>query len=60
MYTLGISNFPIPGENGFPLNGMYTKPSNRGEEGEDLALQGWGFCGFFRICGFFLVVNAGL
>merc|ERR1711976_1076495 len=32
MYTLGISNFPIPGENGFPLNAMYAKPANRGED----------------------------
>ncbi|KPP67224.1 actin-related protein 2/3 complex subunit 3-like, partial [Scleropages formosus] len=32
MYTLGITNFPIPGEPGFPLNAMYTKPSNKGEE----------------------------
>ncbi|KAL4609587.1 actin-related protein 2/3 complex subunit 3 [Arapaima gigas] len=32
MYTLGITNFPIPGEPGFPLNAMYTKPSNKMEE----------------------------
>ncbi|XP_067648761.1 actin-related protein 2/3 complex subunit 3-A-like [Haliotis asinina] len=32
MYTLGISNFPIPGEPKFPLNAMYTKPANRGED----------------------------
>ncbi|RUS89752.1 hypothetical protein EGW08_002455 [Elysia chlorotica] len=32
MYTLGISNFPIPGESGFPLNAMYTKPSNKTDE----------------------------
>ena len=35
MYTLGISNFPIPGERGFPLNAMYTKPANRAEDGKD-------------------------
>ena len=35
MYTLGISNFPIPGESGFPLNAMYTKPANRAEDGKD-------------------------
>lgn len=34
MYTLGITNFPIPGEPGFPLNAMYVKPSNKQEEGE--------------------------
>lgn len=34
MYTLGISNFPIPGESGFPLNAMYTKPANRAEDGK--------------------------
>lgn len=33
MYTLGITNFPIPGEPGFPLNAMYAKPSNKQEEG---------------------------
>ncbi|KAK7087702.1 hypothetical protein V1264_021718 [Littorina saxatilis] len=32
MYTLGISNFPIPGENGFPLNAMYAKPKDRAED----------------------------
>jgi len=32
MYQLGISNFPIPGESGFPLNAMYTKPKDRGDE----------------------------
>ncbi|XP_041379116.1 actin-related protein 2/3 complex subunit 3-A-like [Gigantopelta aegis] len=32
MYTLGISNFPIPGEGQFPLNAMYVKPRNRNEE----------------------------
>lgn len=32
MYTLGISNFPIPGENGFPLNAMYAKPANKNDD----------------------------
>ncbi|PIO14004.1 hypothetical protein AB205_0074070, partial [Aquarana catesbeiana] len=32
MYTLGITNFPIPGEPGFPLNAMYIKPSNKQED----------------------------
>ncbi|XP_072311377.1 actin-related protein 2/3 complex subunit 3 [Eucyclogobius newberryi] len=32
MYTLGITNFPIPGEPGFPLNAMYLKPANKQEE----------------------------
>ncbi|KAL3856801.1 hypothetical protein ACJMK2_011518 [Sinanodonta woodiana] len=32
MYTLGISNFPIPGEPGFPLNAMFAKPANKNEE----------------------------
>lgn len=35
MYTLGITNFPIPGEPGFPLNAMYSKPANKQEEGEN-------------------------
>ena len=35
MYTLGITNFPIPGEPGFPLNAMYIKPANKQEEGKD-------------------------
>ncbi|MEQ2275238.1 GPN-loop GTPase 3 [Xenotaenia resolanae] len=32
MYTLGITNFPIPGEPGFPLNAMYAKPANKQED----------------------------
>ena len=35
MYTLGITNFPIPGEPGFPLNAMYAKPANKQEEGKN-------------------------
>ncbi|XP_048957550.1 actin-related protein 2/3 complex subunit 3 isoform X2 [Canis lupus dingo] len=33
MYTLGITNFPIPGEPGFPLNAIYAKPANKQEDG---------------------------
>lgn len=40
MYTLGITNFPIPGEPGFPLNAMYSKPTNKQEDGEDLRREG--------------------
>uniref|UniRef100_A0A8C7XET0 Actin-related protein 2/3 complex subunit 3 n=1 Tax=Oryzias sinensis TaxID=183150 RepID=A0A8C7XET0_9TELE len=32
MYTLGITNFPIPGEPGFPLNAMYAKPASKTDE----------------------------
>lgn len=32
MYTLALKNFPIPGENGFPLNAMFTTPANRSDE----------------------------
>uniref|UniRef100_A0A3B3RZN6 Actin-related protein 2/3 complex subunit 3 n=1 Tax=Paramormyrops kingsleyae TaxID=1676925 RepID=A0A3B3RZN6_9TELE len=32
MYTLGITNFPIPGEPGFPLNAMYARPVDKQEE----------------------------
>ncbi|XP_003222794.1 actin-related protein 2/3 complex subunit 3 [Anolis carolinensis] len=32
MYTLGITNFPIPGEPGFPLNALYARPVNKQEE----------------------------
>ncbi|NWX85972.1 ARPC3 protein, partial [Nothoprocta ornata] len=32
MYTLGITNFPIPGEPGFPLNAIYAKPATKQEE----------------------------
>lgn len=35
MYTLGITNFPIPGEPGFPLNAIYAKPANKQEDGKD-------------------------
>lgn len=31
MYTLAISRFDIPGEPGFPLNGMYQRPSSSEE-----------------------------
>ena len=34
MYQLGISNFPIPGESGFPLNAMYAKAKDNAETGE--------------------------
>ncbi|XP_064235068.1 actin-related protein 2/3 complex subunit 3-like [Aotus nancymaae] len=33
MYTLGITDFPLPGEPGFPLNAIYAKPANK-QEGE--------------------------
>ena len=36
MYTLAITNFPIPGEPGFPLNAMYAKPSSKQEGGKDI------------------------
>ncbi|MBZ3869416.1 Actin-related protein 2/3 complex subunit 3 [Sciurus carolinensis] len=40
MYTLGITNFPIPGETGFPLNAIYAKPENKQEdEGMPTCLQ---------------------
>lgn len=32
MYTLGITNFPIPGEPGFPLNAIYAKPASKQED----------------------------
>ncbi|KAL5016885.1 hypothetical protein ScPMuIL_006474 [Solemya velum] len=32
MHTLGISNYPIPGEPRFPLNALYAKPNGRPEE----------------------------
>ncbi|XP_054450094.1 actin-related protein 2/3 complex subunit 3-like [Pteronotus mesoamericanus] len=32
MYTLGTTNFPIPGEPGFPCNGIYAKPANKQED----------------------------
>uniref|UniRef100_A0A2K5PUC9 Actin-related protein 2/3 complex subunit 3 n=1 Tax=Cebus imitator TaxID=2715852 RepID=A0A2K5PUC9_CEBIM len=32
MYTLGITNFPIPGEPGFPLNAIYAKPAKKQED----------------------------
>ncbi|KAK3084574.1 hypothetical protein FSP39_015671 [Pinctada imbricata] len=32
MYTLGLKNFPIPGDSAFPLNALYAKPSGRSEE----------------------------
>jgi len=35
MYTLGITNFPVPGEPGFPLNAIYAKPANKQEDGKN-------------------------
>uniref|UniRef100_A0A2I3RM64 Actin-related protein 2/3 complex subunit 3 n=1 Tax=Pan troglodytes TaxID=9598 RepID=A0A2I3RM64_PANTR len=32
MYKLGITNFPIPGKPGFPLNAIYAKPANKQED----------------------------
>ncbi|XP_055250764.1 LOW QUALITY PROTEIN: uncharacterized protein LOC129536014 [Moschus berezovskii] len=32
IYTLGITNFPISREPGFPLNAIYAKPANKQED----------------------------
>ncbi|GAB1610446.1 actin-related protein 2/3 complex subunit 3-like [Argonauta hians] len=32
MYTLALKNYPIPGDGGFPLNAMYSRPSAGAEE----------------------------
>jgi actin related protein 2/3 complex subunit 3 len=32
MHTLAISRFYLPGESGFPLNGLYGRPASRQEE----------------------------
>ena len=37
MYSLAISRFDIPGEAGFPLNGVYAKPN--GPEEADILRQ---------------------
>lgn len=50
MYTLGLINFPIPGEPKFPLNAMFTKPANRGEEGMIAKDKGrFGITGIFLL-----------
>jgi len=36
MHTLAISRFYLPGEAQFPLNAMYSKPTNRQEEGRSI------------------------
>ena len=33
MYSLAISKFDIPGDQGFPLNSVYAKPNNPTEAG---------------------------
>ena len=38
MCTLGLTNFPIPGDPGFPLNAMYAKPANKQEDGNGFFL----------------------
>ena len=35
MQTLAISNFDLPGDRGFPLNALYSKPADRSEAGID-------------------------
>ena len=32
MHSLAIARFELPGEAGFPLNAMYTKPADGKEE----------------------------
>uniref|UniRef100_A0A2K5K7B1 Actin-related protein 2/3 complex subunit 3 n=1 Tax=Colobus angolensis palliatus TaxID=336983 RepID=A0A2K5K7B1_COLAP len=32
MYTLGIANFPVPGEPRFLFNAIYAKPANKQED----------------------------
>lgn len=32
MHTLGVKQWPLPGESGFPLNAMYIKPKDKIEE----------------------------
>ena len=32
MHSLAIARFELPGEAGFPLNAMYTKPADTREE----------------------------
>lgn len=32
MHTLAVKQWPLPGEAGFPLNAMYTKPSASDED----------------------------
>lgn len=34
MYMLAISKFDIPGEYGFPLNAVYSKPVSPQESGK--------------------------
>jgi len=41
MHTLAISRFYLPGEAQFPLNGMFTRPANRQEEGQYNKLLEW-------------------
>lgn len=33
MYSLAISKFDVPGEQGFPLNSVYAKPGSPAEAG---------------------------
>ena len=33
MYTLAISKFDIPGDQGFPLNSVYSKPASQNDAG---------------------------
>lgn len=35
MYTLAISRFDIPGDQGFPLNSVYGKPQSQQDAGNN-------------------------
>lgn len=39
MYMLAISKFDIPGEHGFPLNAVYSKPASAQEGGKLSAIR---------------------
>jgi actin related protein 2/3 complex subunit 3 len=38
LFSLAVENFSLPGDGGFPLGGMVSAPSNRGDVGRPFLL----------------------
>lgn len=44
MLNLAIASFVIPGDAGFPLNAMYSKPSSKAEAGTIIQIFALSHC----------------
>ena len=50
MQTLAITNFTLPGDNGFPLNAMYQKPASKAEAGIVYIINARSFLDYIHVC----------